>query len=128
MSPRVNSILKGLSLISATLMAACQTTAATEPVPAVLTSTDAASMNRLKATLSEALNLKRVNFGATDWKSSTILVLPERGQSPTGSPFHQQDFAIPKQFDLMMDNVGCYLIARDNQAKIPLETMACKAL
>ena len=128
MRPPVNTMLKSLSLLTISLIAACQTTAASEAVPAVLSSTDKSSMDPLKATLSEALNLKRINFGATDWTSSTILVLPERGQKPSGAPFHQQDFAIPKPFDLMMDNTGCYLTEREGQAKIPLKNIACKAL
>ncbi|MEP6343196.1 MAG: hypothetical protein ABJ275_07765 [Maricaulaceae bacterium] len=125
---RLNVTLKGVSILAATLMVACQTTAATEPVPAVLASIDSASMDKLKATLSAALNQKSIEFGATDWASSTISVLPVRGQSPNGAPFHQQDFAIPKQFDLIMDASACYLMGRHDHVKIPLENIACRAL
>lgn len=124
----LNIVLKGVSILAATLMAACQTTAATEPVPAVLASTDSTSMDKLKATLSAALNQQTIAFGATDWASSTITVLPARGQSPKGAPFHQQDFAIPKQFNLMMDSAGCYLLERGKNTKIPLENITCQAL
>ena len=118
-----------LSILAAFLIsAACQTTAQTTPVPATLVSTDTATLDRLKSTLSKALDQKLINFGATDWASSTISVLPQRGQSPKGAPFSQQDFAIPKQFDVMMDANGCYLQQKGSETKIPLENIACKAV
>ena len=128
MNRQLNVSLKGLSVLTAMLITACQTTAATEAVPAVLVNTDSATMEQLKATLSVALKQNRVEFGATDWASSTISVLPQRGQSPNGAPFHQQDFAIPKQFDVMMDANGCYLQQKGSETKIPLENIACRAV
>lgn len=118
-----------LSILAAFFMTtACQTTAASTPVPAVLVSTDTATMDKLKSTLSKALGQKTIMFGATDWTSSTVSVLPQRGQSPSGAPFNQQDFAIPKQFDLMMDSGGCYLQQKGTDTTIPLENIACIAV
>lgn len=128
MNRQLNVSLKGLSVLTAMLITACQTTAATEAVPAVLVNTDSATMEQLKATLSVALKQNRVEFGATDWASSTITILPTRGHSPAGAPFHQQDFAIPKQFDVMMDANGCYLQQKGSETKIPLENIACRAV
>lgn len=128
MSNKPKPLAMRLLALSALLISACQTTAYAQPVPARLVSADIDAKNMLKAVLSETLARKNIVFGATDWDSSTISVLPARGQRPASAPFHQHDFALPKLFDLMIDKDGCYLVARDDPAKIPLKNIACQKL
>jgi len=68
-----------------------------------------------------------VELGASDpTSSSTISVLPK---SVTGSFGNDHaNFALPTQFDLMMDGESCYLVKRGSDTKILLEGVSCKPL
>ena len=118
-----------LSLLAAMTLAACQSISAQEPVPAVLTSTDVATMDMLKHSISKALGQKSVKFGATDWSSSSIISVLPAQYNPISGPFQQpQAFVKPTLFELMMDADGCYLLQRGTERRIPLENIRCTPL
>jgi len=106
---------------------ACHTTAQTQPSPAVLKSADESSMQALKSALAKAMKTSKVELGASDLtSSSTISVLPKSVTGLYGND--QANFALPTQFDLMMDGNDCYLLKRGSDNKIPLEGVNCTPL
>jgi len=116
------SILAGLSALVAS---ACHTTAQAQPAPAVLKSSDEPSMQALKSALAKAMNTSKVELGASDpANSSTISVLPKSVIGIRGQNY--ANFALPTQFDLMMEGSSCYLIKQGTEAKIMLEGVACR--
>jgi len=121
---KITSVMASMMAITGT---ACQTTAQAQPSPAVLKSSDEASMKLLKSALAKAMGTSKVELGASDpTSSSTITVLPK---SVTGSFGNDHaNFALPTQFDLMMDGTSCYLVKRGSDTKIPLQGLNCRPL
>lgn len=122
-------ILHKITPIMAGLMAvigsACHTSAQAEPSLAVLKNSDEASMQALKSALAKAMKTTKVELGASDpTNSSSISVLPKSVKGLHGND--QANFALPTQFDLMMEGRSCYLLKRGSDTKIPLEGVNCK--
>lgn len=106
---------------------ACQTTAQTQPSLAVLESSNENSMQTLKSALAKAMKTSKVELGASDpTRSSTISVLPKSLRGLYGND--QANFALPTQFDLMMDGQSCYLVKRGSDTKIPLQGVNCRPI
>ena len=113
-----------MAAIAALIGSACHTTAQAQPVPAVLETADNASMQALKATLAKAMNTSRVDLGASDpTQSSNITVLPKSVVGIRGGDYG--NYALPTQFNLMMDGQNCYLVKRGTETKIMLDGVAC---
>jgi hypothetical protein len=106
-------------LISAAALGACQAMAA----PAVLTSGDAAAVDRLKAALGKAMGRTRIDLGPGDpTQTSMIAVLP--------LPLIPQDdrsLALPTVFRLEIESGACVLVREDTGARYPAEGVDCKA-
>lgn len=117
-----------LAALSALFMSACQTTANSSPVPAVLEKADEASMTILKSTLAKAMKRPSIALGAGDLtQSPRISVLPKRSALPPGSPQNQAgNFALPMRFTLMMDGSSCYLVKDGADEKITLTGVKCR--
>ena len=116
-------IFRVVGLLSASLIASCQTTAAAELTPAILVSDDAASMEAVKTTLAKAMNKGSIKLGVGDLtQSSTISVFPQPSRLPVGAPQNQAgNFALPTRFNLMMDGQGCYFVKDGTDIKTPLK-------
>ena len=116
------SILAGLTAL---ITSACHTTAQAKPVPAVLKTSDEPSMQALKSVLAKAMNTSKVELGASDpTNTSTISVLPKSVIGIRGQDY--ANFALPTQFDLMMEGSSCYLVKQGTETKIMLEDVACR--
>ena len=102
-----------------TVLGACQAMAS----PAVLTSGDAASVDRLKAALGKALGRTRIELGPSDpAQSSTISVLPL-----PPAPQDDRSLAMPTIFRLEIENGACVLVREDSGARYPAGGVACRA-
>lgn len=127
MIPRLALI--ALSVAAGTSTASCQTTPSGEMTNAVLMATDEASMTAVKAAAGEIVGRKNVELGVSDFvNSSAISVLPKRSFNPTGSPFNQQDFAIPTQLILMTDGTNCFLLKEKTGEMAQVQGVACRPL
>ena len=107
------------TLMAAALCGACQAMAA----PAVLTSSDAASVDRLKVALGKAMGRARIDLGPADpAQPSVIAVLP--------LPLIPQDnrsLATPTIFRLEIENGACILVREDTGVRYPADGVECKA-
>jgi len=116
------SILAGLAALIAS---ACHTSAQAQPTPAVLKNADESSMQTLKSALAKAMNTSKVELGASDpTSSSTMSVLPKSVRGLYGND--HANFALPTQFDLMMEGRHCYLLKRGTDTRIPLKGVNCR--
>ena len=121
---KIMPIMTGLLAITVT---ACHTTAHAQPSPAVLKNSDESSMKILKSALAKAMKTSRVELGTSDpTRSSSISVLPKSVRGLNGNDY--ANFALPTQFDLMMEGRNCYLVKRGSENKIPLQGIRCKSL
>lgn len=102
--------------------AACQAGAAQGP--ATLESADAATMERLRSVLAQAMDRASVQLGPGDpTASSTISVLP-----PPLGPREDRSLVTPTQFDIMKDGERCFLVRRDTGEEFDLDDVACRAV
>ncbi len=109
-----------VAALSAMFGSGCQTQDTV--YPAVLHSTDEASMAKLRAALAEAMGRARVEIGPGDLtQSSTVSVLP-----PPLGPNETHSTATPTQFDIVMRGDACFLQRRDTEQIYPLDTQLCR--
>jgi len=121
---KITSVMASIMAITGS---ACQTTAQAQPSLAVLKNSDETSMQALKSALAKAMKTSKVELGASDpTNSSTISVLPKSLRGLYGND--QANFALPTQFDLMMNGESCYLVKRGSDTKIPLQGVKCRPL
>jgi hypothetical protein len=115
----MRTLVSTVFLSAAMLSGGCQAMAA----PAVLTSGDAAAVDRLKAALGKAMGRTRIDLGPGDpTQTSTIAVLP--------LPLIPQDdrsLALPTIFRLEIENGACVLVREDTGMRYPAEGVDCKA-
>lgn len=113
--------MRNLSLALAVLaLGACKMTEG--PVPAVLESANAVSVDALKSSLAGAMGQANVQLGPEDLAtSSSVSVLP-----PRLGPNETRSMAMPEQFDLVMQGGDCMLIHRKTGETHPLRGVACR--
>lgn len=111
-----------LALLAGLAAAACNHGPAARP--AVLESSDADTMARLKSALGDAVGRSNIELGAGDpTQQPAVTVLPPPlGQFETNSP------AAPTHFDLILDGATCYAVHRETGQRWPLEGIACRAV
>ncbi len=110
------------AILGAFVLAGCQLTEA--QVPAVLDSSDAATMTELKAVLAIAMKTASVEIGPGDvTQTSTISVLP-----PPPGPLEGRSTAMPVQFDIVKKGSKCAVIRRDTGEAFALDAITCRAV
>jgi len=109
-------------------MPACQTLAHNAPAPAVLVKQDAQSMEAIKIAAAKAMQSKSAVIEAADLtQQSSLTALPAEIGNPYSNPgFGGNQTALPTQFDLMIDNQGCYLVKRGYNQPYRLDGVACR--
>ncbi|MBL8551068.1 MAG: hypothetical protein JNJ73_13865 [Hyphomonadaceae bacterium] len=111
--------MKGLFLLLA--LWACQSAPA--ETQAVLVSSDAATMEKVRDALADAMGRARVELGPGDLTlTSRVSVLP-----PPLGPHETRSLAAPTQFDLVLRNGACYAVRADTGAEHALTGVACRA-
>lgn len=112
-----------LVIIGAGAQAACQMTSGAAR-PAVLLSTDAETMDEVKATLGRALGRARIELGPGDLtKTSTVSVLP-----PPLGEFETHSLAKPVLFDLSKKGKACRLTHQQTGEIFVLNSVTCKVV
>lgn len=131
MAGRFIGLISGLS--AAAIVAACQTTAAPEPVEAVLKSPSAETTERLSAAASEALGGVGVTLAPSVLTTSSTLTLETKIPQTMNSNrntglLNDRARPAPDVFKLMMTGESCYLYHEASGKKMPLAGVDCKAL
>ncbi len=107
-------------LISAAALAGCQSMSG--PVPAVLSSSDPAAIERLKTALASAMGRAQVELGPGDpTQSPTVSVLPR----PVGPP-DDRSLSVPTVFRLEMEGGECFAVREENGARTRIDGAQCK--
>ena len=102
------------------LSGGCQSMAA--PAPAVLARADAATMERLKASLAKAVGRAPIELGPGDpTQSPQITVLPR-----PPSPQEDRSLAKPTNFRLEVEAKSCSLVREDTGARTLLDGVECR--
>lgn len=92
------------------------------PEPAVLETTDGASLSKLKAVLAADMGVARVELGAGDLETQSVIsVLP-----PRLGGLETRSLAIPTQFDLLSMNGDCYVVRQGTEKLIPVRGVGCR--
>ena len=117
---RINSLLKKVWLVPIIcLSSACMS----KPInyPARLTTSDAATVKRVMATLTQATGSQRIVLGPENLATTTTISVlpPPLGQYETRSP------AMPEFYDIVKREGGCYLVQRTTGASYALNGVAC---
>jgi hypothetical protein len=105
------------------LMAALGACQSAEPRTfAVLETSDAETLAKLKSILAGAMNSASVEIGPGDLTTtSSIAVLP-----PRPGPYEGRSLATPTQFDLMMRESRCVVVRRDTGEEFALPGVPCR--
>lgn len=121
--------MRAVAAIAMALLASgCQMSAQTPPAapqvtPAVLTSSDAAAMDALKAALAKAMGQAKVELGPGDpTQSPVISVLPRQP-----GMLEDRSLAMPTIFRLTLENGACFLVRESDGARQRVEGVSCKA-
>ncbi|MEM8921752.1 MAG: hypothetical protein AAGB25_10285 [Pseudomonadota bacterium] len=114
-----------LQLCAFALLCACESPPGASPTRtlAVLDQADKTSLDALRASLADAMELADVTLGPIDLtQTSTISVLPPKlGPHDTRSP------ALPTQFDLMIEDDDCVVVRRDTGESFAVKDLKCRA-
>jgi hypothetical protein len=105
---------------AAAALAGCQSVGG--PVPAVLSSSDAATIDRLKTALASAMGRAQVELGPGDpTQSPTVSVLPR----PVGPP-DDRSLAVPTVFRLEIEGGECFVVREENGARTRIDGAQCR--
>jgi hypothetical protein len=92
--------------------------------PARLTTPDPTSIAKVRAVLATAMGRSQVELGPENMAtSSSISVLP-----PPLGPLETRSLAVPKVFDIKVQNGACMLVARDDGKTYPLDGVKCSVI
>ena len=92
--------------------------------PAVLSSADGETLEKVRSVLAGAMNTATVKLGAGDpTKTPVIPVLP-----PKPGAYEGRSMAMPTLFDIVLKDGACFLMRRKDGAAFPLDGVACRPL
>ncbi len=104
----------------AAALTACQSVGGS--VPAVLSSSDPASLERLKTALASAMGRSQVELGPGDpTQSPTVSVLPR----PIGPP-DDRSLSVPTIFRLEIEGSECFVVREENGSRTRIDGARCK--
>jgi hypothetical protein len=113
---------KAAAMIGSLTLVACQTLASASP--AVLVSSDAATLAALKSVLAAALGRATVDLGPGDpATSSAVSVLPRAPSDLEG-----RSAAMPERFDIAIKDGQCVVIRRETGEAFSLGAIPCRTL
>jgi hypothetical protein len=111
----------GASLISVLTIGCATNSTATA---ARLTTPNAMTIAKVRAVLATAIGRPRFELGPEDLEtSSSISVLP-----PPLGPLETRSLAVPKVFDIKVQNGACILVAREDGKVYPMDGVGCSVI
>lgn len=106
--------------IIAAALSACQTTASSDPVEALLLESSPEVTRVLSDAVSQAMGGSKVTLAPDVLTQSSKLVMDPKFVD-------DRSFQRPDHFKLMKDGASCYLLHEESGQKMPLGKVKCKA-
>lgn len=116
-----------LSLMIASLLAACNTTGDTLSTPAIITENSAEVQKSLATAVSKAIGSKVTLAPESFTTKPFVTIEPKSVNKRNGRIIDGRSMDMPTHVDLMMTGGSCYVVNRDTGAKIMLEGISCKS-
>lgn len=116
-----------LSVVIASLLAACETTGETLSTPAIITESNAETQATLTAAVSKAVGPKVTLAPESFTAKPSITIEPKSVNKRDGRIIDGRSMEMPTHVDLIMTGESCYVVNRDTGDKVMLDGVNCKA-
>ena len=118
-----------LAMVSMVLLAsACKTIDPAQAKPAVITNPSAETTAELTEVVSTIFNGRPVTLAQDVLTESNILSIQIAEHKKDGLPVMGRIEEMPRQFQLLKHEEGCYLFDSQNDTLYPLKTVQCQAI
>ena len=115
-----------LTVVIASLISACKTTAPVEAVPAIIVETGQAVQDALTLAVSKAVGSKVTLAPDSFMTRPSVTIEPSSVNRRNGQIIDGRSQEMPTHIDLIMIGSGCFVVNRKTGDKYPLKGVSCQ--